>query len=80
MDRVAENTDEFVGSIPGITDPLTGGENLWAQFQRNIESFINDPVNGGSAQKLPYKVIKPDWELLKQVKSGARPVSDLGCK
>lgn len=80
VDRVAESIDEFLGSLPTMTSAFEGGDALWSQLQTNLEAFINNPASGGVAQKIDSITWRPDWEKVKAVWKGERPLSDLGCK
>ncbi len=80
IDRVAESFDDFAGSLPNTQSAFDGADALWTQFQSNLESFINNPVNGGVAQKALPVIFRPNWENVKKVLSGKAPISSLGCK
>jgi hypothetical protein len=80
VDRVAESTDEFMGNLPLMETAFDGGEELWAKLQDNIESFVNDPINGGKAQKQTPTINRPNWEDVMDVLNGEKPISDLGCE
>ena len=80
VDRVAESTDDFMGSLPLMTTAYDGGDALWTQFQNNLTAFVNKPENGGAAQKVAPRISRPDWEKVKAVLRGERPISDFGCK
>jgi hypothetical protein len=80
VDRVAESTDDFIGGLPLIQSAYDGGDALWTQFQTNLQTFINKPANGGLAQKQTPVISRPDWEKVKAVLRGEKPISDLGCK
>ena len=77
VDRVAERFDHFVGNTSFFPSAFEGGDEFWEDFQDNIQSFIND--NAGQAQKEGTQINRPDWETVKDVLQGNRPISDLGC-
>jgi len=79
VDRVAEPFDQFMGKLPNTQNAFDGGDALWSQFQLNLVSFVNSPVNGGSSQSLAKVVNRPDWEKVKAVLRGERPIGELGC-
>jgi hypothetical protein len=79
VDRVAESTDDFIGGLPSIQSALDGGDALWTKFQENLESYIEKPQNAGLALIQTPVVSRPDWEKVKAVLRGDRPISDLGC-
>ncbi len=80
VDRVAETFDEFMGNLPNTENAFEGGDALWKQFQSNLENYINNPSNGGVAQKLSPTIFRPNWEDVRKVLAGEKPISDLGCK
>jgi hypothetical protein len=58
-------------------NPFFGADNLWESFQNKLDQYIND--NGGSSQiNIPVKY-RTDWEKVKEILEGDRPISDLGC-
>ena len=66
------------GAIPTAFE---GGEALWNSVMDNLKSEINDDIwYHGNAVKYPAVVNQPDWNLVKDVLLGNRPISDLGCK
>jgi hypothetical protein len=79
VDRVAESTDDFIGGLPLIQSPYDGGDALWTQFQENLKSYIEQPQNAGLALIQTPVISRPDWEKVKAVLRGDRPISDLGC-
>ncbi|MEQ9466623.1 MAG: hypothetical protein RLN88_04375 [Ekhidna sp.] len=79
VDRVAETFDNFVGDLPIAPSAFEGADALWSAFQDNLENYINDPANGGQAQKENPQIDRPDWDKVNEVLMGTRPISDLGC-
>jgi hypothetical protein len=79
VDRVAESTDNFIGSLPFMTSAYDGGDELWREFQVNITNFVNNPVSSGSALVESPVISRPDWEKIKAVLRGEKPISDLNC-
>ena len=49
-----------------------GADDLWTSFQNGLSQFVNSNVNE------PVKN-RPDWQLISEVLSGEKPISDLGC-
>lgn len=56
-----------------------GADELWNKFQENIESYVNDPINEGTAQKQTPQIERPNWEDIKDVLNGTKLISELGC-
>ncbi|MEQ9404463.1 MAG: hypothetical protein RIM99_12795 [Cyclobacteriaceae bacterium] len=79
VDRVAESSDVFFGNLPTMNSAFEGGDLLWSAFQQNLETFINNPDNGGIAQVQSPKTDRPDWDKVKDVLDGSRSISDIGC-
>ncbi|WP_318501870.1 hypothetical protein [Formosa sp. PL04] len=60
------------------TDPFTFADNLWKSFQQKTNHFINN--NGGTSSITPpITDNRPDWEEVKDVLQGKKPISDLEC-
>jgi len=59
-------------------NPFFGADALWASFQNKLKEFVNSK-GGNAVINTPVKY-RPDWEKVKDVLEGKRPVSDLGCK
>lgn len=64
----------------GGTTPFEGADALWKSFQQKLQDFVNNPENGGAAQKVAPTTYRPNWEKVKEVLNGNRPLSDLDCK
>lgn len=80
VDRVTEQFDLEAAEMFGTNTPFEGADALWKSWQKNFQNFVNDPKNGGTAQKVAPVIYRPDWEKVKDVLKGNRPLSDLGCK
>jgi hypothetical protein len=54
----------------------------WTNFQNKIKNFVNTGQssnnNGQSTVNVPLK-FRPNWNKVKEVLNGTRPISDLGC-
>jgi hypothetical protein len=74
---VANTEDEFIGNLGIFPTAFEGADELWNAFQDNLENFIF--TNDGQAQKLPSQIDRPDWDKVRDVLEGNRPISDLGC-
>lgn len=71
--------DEFVRKVPTNQNDFEDADELWSALQDNLENFINNPLNGGSTQKQTPQIKRPNWETIKDVLNGDKPISDLGC-
>lgn len=63
-----------------MDNPFTGAGNLWNSFKEGIYNFTID--HGGTAnpvQDSDNSINRPDWDKVKDVLQGNRPISDLGC-
>jgi hypothetical protein len=78
VDRVADKEDVLIGSLPAVPTAFEGADELWNAFQDNLESFIS--TNDGQAHKLPSQIDRPDWDKVRDVLEGSRPITDLGCE
>jgi hypothetical protein len=79
IDRVAKNSVDFIEGLPSFQSALDGGDALWTMFQEYLESYIEKPQNAGFALIQTPVISRPDWEKVKAVLRGDRPISDLGC-
>ena len=50
---------------------------MWYSFQNNMDNFVNN--NGGNSIIKPDIKNRPNWNKVKDVLLGIRPISDLGC-
>jgi hypothetical protein len=58
------------------TDPYLGADLLWYAFQTNMNNFVNS--NGGNAYIRTDSKKRTDWNKVKEVLLGNRPISDFG--
>jgi hypothetical protein len=79
VDRIAESFDNWVGGINAIPSAFDGADALWTTFQNNLGSFINSSANQGQASIQNPQIDRVDWDLVKDVLQGNKPISDLGC-
>lgn len=78
VDRFDSNIVENTLYIATLgQNPFFGADALWTSFQNKMNQYIN--YNGGSASiNVPIKY-RPDWDKVKDILEGVRPISDLGC-
>jgi len=74
VDRITQKVNDWIG----YSDTMTGADNLWKSFQRGVENYVNS--NGGIATKNDPIVARPNWDIVREVLNGSRPISELGCK
>lgn len=77
VDRIESRVDEELANYLSAGSPFQDPDNLWNSFQRKIQDFTND--NGGVGNMAPISTNRPDWDMVKDVLLGNRPISDLGC-
>ncbi len=61
-----------------FSDPFAFADNLWEHFQKTTNNFINS--NGGISTINTPIHNRPDWDKVKDVLQGNKPISDLGCE
>lgn len=57
-------------------------DSKWSNFQSKIKDFVNNsPLPGNNGESIINTPIKyrPNWDKVKDVLKGNRPISDLGC-
>ena len=79
VDRVAEINDDLMGNLPLNQTAFEGADALWGVFQDNIASFVNNPLNGGQAEKGTAIISRPNWTEVRDVLNGDKSISSLGC-
>ena len=67
-----------MGYVPNTDSAFDGADKLWTSLQENLTSYIND--NGGIAIKGDTSINRPNWQDIKDVLNGVKPISELGCK
>jgi hypothetical protein len=77
IDRFQSNLQENVAYAIRLGNPFFDADNLWESFQEKTKTFINQ--NGGVSTKLTPIHNRPDWNAVKDVLEGRKPISDLGC-
>jgi hypothetical protein len=63
----------FGAPISGV--PFTMADNLWTSFQNAISSFVKN--SGGNAKVDASVNYRPNWDLVKEVLQGKKPLSTL---
>ncbi|MDO6807916.1 DNRLRE domain-containing protein [Zobellia galactanivorans] len=77
VDRFSSRFQELGATAATLGEPFLFADNLWQSFQNKTNVFINS--NGGKASiKTPIHN-RPDWDDVKDVLEGRRPITDLGC-
>ena len=52
-------------------------DSLWESFQEKTNQFINS--NGGVSSINTPITNRPNWNKVKEILEGSKPISDLGC-
>ncbi len=78
VDRITNFDVQFAQTLFGI--PFDSADALWTSFQNITTNFVNK--NGGSATVGQQEIHRPDWNLVKDVIDGKKPLSSLStdCK
>lgn len=78
VDRIhRKNVQRIARNLPGANSEFDGSDNLWNNMKESIKLFVNS--NGGTAVSNQNIIYRPNWTDIKDVLSGAKPLSDLGC-
>ena len=76
VDRFTSRINEaFIGTF--LENQFLFADQLWESFQSKTNSFIN--LNGGTSSIITPIRERPNWDTVKLVLEGKRPISDLGC-
>jgi len=73
VDRLTSWDGTFVQQAANI--PFSAADDLWTSFQTNIRAFVNN--NGGAAYINSPEILRPNWEMVKDVLAGRQPLSKL---
>ena len=55
--------------------PFGKADALWTSFQQKVSNFVN--TNGGNAGPAAQEIYRPDWNAVKDVIDGKKPLSSL---
>jgi len=77
IDRFQSNLQENVAYAIRLGNPFFDADNLWESFQEKTKTFINQ--NGGVSSINTPITNRPNWNKVKEILEGSRPISDLGC-
>jgi len=75
VDRFTSRIQEATLDI--FTDPFLFADSLWESFQEKTNQFINS--NGGVSSINTPITNRPNWNKVKEILEGSKPISDLGC-
>lgn len=79
MDRLQRSTVSTIASNhPAWESPFQPADVLWNKMKQNLKNYVN--ANGGSAIVNTNKLYRPDWNKVKDVLMGVKPISVLGCE
>ncbi len=77
VDRIESAIDEELANFLSGGSPFQNPDALWSSFVTKIQDFTN--TNGGIGNVAPISTSRPDWQKVKDVLLGNKPISDLGC-
>lgn len=77
VDRIHKDIIEDIGNIVFDGNPFENADNLWDTIQTKLRDYVNS--NGGSAVINTDIFYRTDWNEIKDVLLGNKPLSDLGC-
>ncbi|MDZ4146790.1 MAG: hypothetical protein U1C58_00755, partial [Flavobacteriaceae bacterium] len=77
VDRMESSLDVEIASYLTAGNPFSGADALWLSFQQKVQNFTN--LNGGIGNIALPSINRPNWDEVKEVLLGNRPISDLGC-
>ena len=77
VDRIQRSSAAAVASIVYSESPFQGADEVWNKMKQNMVNFVNN--GGGTAVGNINEIFRPDWNKVKEVLRGNRPISDLGC-
>lgn len=78
VDRIhRKNVQRIARNLPGANSEFDDADALWNTMKQNLKNFVNN--NGGTAIGNQNIIYRPNWSTVKDVLTGTRPLSDLGC-
>src|SRR5690606_15375745 len=77
VDRFDSNIMENTAYATFVGNPFKAADNLWVSFQHKLNQYVNN--NGGESNTNAPVKYRPDWDMVKDVLEGKKPISDLGC-
>lgn len=84
VDRLTDFTGDSAHKISeyfsGKSFPFSQADSLWKSFQKKISEYVN--LKGGKANTNTPQIERPDWQKVKDVLDGKKPLSTLSndCK
>ncbi|MDM1073147.1 hypothetical protein HX001_11695 [Empedobacter brevis] len=83
VDRLTDKSAETLYDLSQKLNydiPFNIADNLWKSFQTKITDYVNS--NGGKASVNSPQIKRPDWQLVKDVINGKKPLKSLSndCK
>ena len=67
----------IANNTPWWDSPFSGADEKWNAMQENLKNYIE--TNGGAAVINTDNIYRPNWNDIKDVLNGIKPLSDLGC-
>ena len=78
VDRFNSFIQSDIAEIFSNTDSFLAADLLWLTLQQNMNNFVNS--NGGASSIGTNAKKRPNWNKIKGVSLGNRPINDLGCE
>jgi len=73
VDRLTNILGTTLEYLRGV--PFDNADNLWRSFQSKIINYVRK--HGGTAESKTEEIHRPNWEVLKNVLDGKKPLSTL---
>lgn len=78
VDRIQRSSvSAILSMVPGSNSDFDAADDLWNKMKQNLKNYVN--TNGGSATTNSNIIYRPNWNDVKDVLNGIKPISDLGC-
>ena len=77
VDRVHRKNVERIARQINANGEFADSDILWNTMKQNLKNYVNN--NGGTAVLNVNQIYRPNWNDVKDVLNGIKPLSDLGC-
>ncbi len=77
VDRIHRKNVQRIARLINANGEFGGSDDLWNNMKESMRLFVNS--NGGAAISNQNVIYRPNWNDIKDVLRGAKPLSDLGC-
>lgn len=79
VDRFTKPITNYTLSYFVETFAFSEADKLWESMQTKVENFINNPENGGLANKITPVTYRPAYPKIKNYLKGTATIQSLGC-